>query len=274
MVDGQPLQLPPTAIFAGETSFMSILSANTSSQSARLVRQFQRNNAQVSRVLERLSTGKRINRPSDDPIGFVAAEQLRGDLIDLQAESRAASATRFRIQQQQSAQSQIQNVLNDLRGSLVSAADGFNSPAQSEAIQIEVGASLDAIDLIANRVKGVQGSASLAELREGGDADVINGDVAQVANLVEQSITNVNSARAAAAAYQRTQDTFDQLRQDQIAITTQAISQIEDADFAVEASNLVQGQILSQAAVAALSLATGEQAEVISEILESLDQQA
>ncbi len=235
---------------------------------------FERSNDQVSRALERLSTGKRINRASDDPAGFVAAEELRGDLVELQAESKVASRSKFGVRQRESALSEIQNVLNSVRGNLVAAADGLNSDAQSRALQLEIDASLDAIDRIADRVEGVGSSASLNDLRQGGSANVLDGDVAAAAELVDAKLSDISSARAAIGAYERTQDVFDRIREDQIVITAQTLSQIEDADFVTEATNLVQGQILSKAAIAALAFSTREQVEQIESLLEGLDEQA
>lgn len=149
---------------------MSTISTNSFSSGGRLLQQVDRNGDKVSRALGRLSTGKRINRVSDDPAGFVAAEGLRGDLVELRAEHKVANASKFRVRQRESALGQVQNVLNDVRGNLVTAADGLNSDAQKYALQLEIDASLDAIDQIASTVEGVANSADLSALRQGGSA--------------------------------------------------------------------------------------------------------
>lgn len=253
---------------------MSTISPNSFGNSGRLFQLFQRSNEQVSQSLERLSTGKRINRASDDPSGFVAAEGLRGDLVELRAQAKVSSASKFQVRQRESSLSQIQTVLTDVRGSLVTAADGLNSDAQSQAIQLEIDASLDAIDQIADDIEGVAGSAALSALRAGGAANVVDGDVAAAAELVDAKLSDISTARAAAGAYERTQEALDRVREDQEVITAQALSQIEDADFVEEATNLVQGQILSKAAIAALAFSNREQAEMIDELLGSLDTEA
>jgi flagellar hook-associated protein 3 FlgL len=56
-----------------------------------LVRNYARNHERVGVSVEQLSTGKRINRPSDDPAGFVAAEEIRRELQELEAQGRAAT---------------------------------------------------------------------------------------------------------------------------------------------------------------------------------------
>ena len=61
---------------------------------------------------------------------------------------------------------------------------------------------------------------------------------------------------------------FEQLYQDQIVITSEALSQIEDTDFAVETANLVQSQVLSQGAMAALQYANRTHIDQISQLLD------
>jgi len=250
---------------------VSTISTHSVGHRGQLLQQYQRSNDQVSQALERLSTGKRINRPGDDPAGFIAAENLRGDIIDLRAESRAVSRNRFRVRHQESALSEIQRTLSSVRGNLVTAADGLNSAAQTRAIQQQIDASLDAIDLIAGRVEGVNDSSPLSELREGGTASVIDGDIAVATELVDGKLIHLSRSRAAAGAYERTEEIFQQLREDQIVINTEALSEIEDADFAAETSNLVQGQILSEASITALAFANRESLEQIEELLDGLE---
>lgn len=249
---------------------MTRITPNSPGVSNTLLNQHRRNTEQVADSIERLSTGKRINRPSDDPAGFVAAENLKGDIIDLQAESRAAKTNRFRVRQRESALSEIQRTLNRVRGKLVSAADSFNTPAQQSAIQSEIDASLDAVDLVASRVEGVRDSSDLKELRAGGTANVIDGNIAAAADLVEGKLEAISSSRAAAGAYLKNDDIFEQLRSDQIVISKEALSHIEDTDFAQETSRLVEGQILSEASIQALAYANRESIEQIEELLEDL----
>jgi len=236
------------------------------------VRQYQRNSDRVSKSLEQLSTGKRINRPSDDPAGFIAAEGLRGDIVVLSAESRAAESQRFNVRQEQSQLGNVQQLLNEVRGQLVGAADGTLSPQQRKNIQQGIDASLDAIDRILGP-KNVR--HALNELRSGGKANVVDGDIEAAAQLVESELRSVGQARVAAAAYEKYQiDLPQQLRQDQIIIVQQTLSQIEDTDFAKAASELVQGQILSEAALIALAYANREQSALLQTLLRSFSEEA
>jgi len=252
---------------------MTYVGQSSRSTSQRLLNQFQRNNSQVSQSLERLSTGKRINQPKDDPAGFVAAEQLRGDIVVLEAEQKAEKSERFQVRQRESALSNIQNVLTSVRGSLVSAADGSLPASAKRAMQQEIDASLDAIDLIATRTEGVADSENLSALREGNSANVVNGDVAKATQLVEGQLGSISGQRAAIGAYEKYQiEVFSELRQDQIVINRETLSQIEDADFAAESAELMSGRILSDASIAALTYSQREQVEQLEELLESIEE--
>ncbi len=251
---------------------MISIGINSSGGFGQLFNQYERTNSLISQSLERLSTGKRINRASDDPAGLIAATGLQGDLVELRAQSRVADAERQQLHRRESALSGIQRILTEVRGSLVAAADGFNSDSQNKAIQQEINASLDAIDRIANDATGVSDSAPLVELREGGTANVVDGDIGAATELIEKKLASLGSARAAIGAYERAHvDTFERIREDQTVIAAQTLSQIEDADFAAESSNFVKGKILSEAAIAALAFSNREQAQQMKTLLEGLE---
>ena len=252
---------------------MTFVGQSSRSTGQRLLNQYQKNNDRVSQSIERLSTGKRINRPKDDPAGFVAAEQIWGDIVVLEAEQKAVNSERFQIHQRESALSNIQNVLTSVRGTLVSAADGTLPASAKRAMQQEIDASLDAIDLIAARTEGVADSENLSALREGNSANVVNGDVAMATQLVEGQLRSIGGQRAAIVAYEKYEiDVFSELREDQIVINRETLSQIEDTDFAAESAELVSGRILSEASIAALAYSQREQVEQLEELLESIDE--
>ena len=60
------------------------LRINTNVSSIRALRNLRANDRNQARSLERLSTGLRINRGSDDPSGLVISEQLRSQVAALQ----------------------------------------------------------------------------------------------------------------------------------------------------------------------------------------------
>ena len=107
-------------------------------------------NEDLQTSLTRLSTGLRINSGSDDPAGLIASETLRSEVTSL---SKAISNTRRAsqiISTADSALGQVSNLLNDIRGLVVEAAnDGALSDEEVAANQLQIDSSLEAINRIA-----------------------------------------------------------------------------------------------------------------------------
>ena len=60
---------------------MSRINTNVSAMQA--IRQLKNNQADLTKSLERLSSGLRINRGADDPAGLIASESLRAEIRGL-----------------------------------------------------------------------------------------------------------------------------------------------------------------------------------------------
>ncbi len=181
---------------------------------SQFVRNFGRNNERVAVAVEQLSTGKRINRPSDDPTGFVAAEAIRGELIDLRSEQKAATYRRVNFSRQQ-------------------ARDTYSRPVakQTQPANVEQPINVDPSE--------------------------------DLLDTSEQAIPADSSGRI--------DQIFDHFREDKIIVLTEALSQIEDTDFAVATAELVQGQILSRASMAALAYANQQATDQMTILMSELD---
>ena len=225
------------------------LSIATGSNQTSLLNNNARANRWVNQATERLSTGKRINHAFDDPAGLIGAEQLRGDLIEISAQSRSRTTERGQLRVQQSGRQIASDVLQDLRGLAMQASGGTSSPEEQQAVQLQIDASLDGLDLL-GQATGFSLPASLSELRSGGSANVADGNVDEAIAILEEQIATVNLASAAAGAYEKyTLDVDQRLAEDKAVATAASLSEIEDADYARESSNLVIGQILLEATI-------------------------
>ncbi len=243
---------------------MPITAAPSAGQSQFLRNQVAKNNAQTGKSLERLSTGKRINRPSDDPAGFIAAEQLRGELIDIRAELKGYDNQRFSLSEQGSRLATLQEELIEVRAAVVEASDGLLSDDQRVALQEEIDAAFDTLGSLQATVD----ETLVTELSSGGEANLVNGDTSQAAVLVEAEQASVSRQRAAVGAQQQQLDVYEQIAQDKEVIVTEALSQIEDADFAEETANLATAQLLTQAAQTALVYSQQTHADMIGDLLD------
>jgi flagellin-like hook-associated protein FlgL len=101
--------------------------------------------------LQRLSTGFRINSGKDDPAGLIASEVLRSEIKGIQQGITNTERANMMIATADSAMNEISNLLNDIRGLISEAANtGAMSDAMIDANQMQVDASLEAIDRIAS----------------------------------------------------------------------------------------------------------------------------
>lgn len=127
---------------------MSRINTNISSMVAQ--KNLSKSNSSLQTSLSRLSTGLRINSGKDDPAGLISSELLRRDVTTVgKAIKNNERAGQF-IATADSALSQVSNLLNDVRGLVTEAANtGAMSDEQVAANQLQVDASLEAIDRIA-----------------------------------------------------------------------------------------------------------------------------
>lgn len=120
-----------------------------------------KNISELTGILERLSTGLRINSGKDDPAGMIASELLKSDIT---ATNKAISNTQRAnnvIAIADSALGQINNLLIDIKGLVVEGANtGAMNADQIAANQLQIDASLDAIDRVA-KMTNYQGQSLL-----------------------------------------------------------------------------------------------------------------
>ena len=127
---------------------MSRINTNVSSLFAQ--KTLARTNDQLNTAMSRLSSGLRINTAADDPAGLIASEVLRSDMTAVSKAITNTDRADQLIQTADSALGQVSNLLNDIRGLVVEAANsGALSTEQIAANQLQVDSSLEAIDRIA-----------------------------------------------------------------------------------------------------------------------------
>jgi flagellin len=116
-------------------------------------RQLQFNNLELDKSMEKLSSGQRINRASDDAAGLAISEKMRAQVRGLhQADRNAQDGISF-IQTAEGYLGQTQAVLQRLRELAVQAANGTYTAEDRMQIQVELSALVDEIDRIASHAQ-------------------------------------------------------------------------------------------------------------------------
>ena len=109
------------------------------------------NNDQLNVSLERLSTGIRINRGSDDPAGLIASENLRKQIKGTESALKNAERAINIIGTAEGALDEVSGMLTELQQLVLESANvGGMSDEEITANQLQADSILNTIDRIAN----------------------------------------------------------------------------------------------------------------------------
>ncbi len=172
------------------------LRINTNVTAVRALRNLRINDRNQAGSLERLSTGLRIVRASDDPSGLVISEQLRNQISSLNQAVDNSQAAANLISTADAALGELSDLLIQIRDSVTFALNtGPSSPEQVQAEQDAVDQAISAIDRIANTTRFA-------------DTQLLNGNravevLAQSSELNELNVRSISfGAGATSATYQ------------------------------------------------------------------------
>jgi len=131
-------------------------------------RQMGINNSNISKSLEKLSSGLGINRAADNAAGLAISEKMRGQISGLNQASKNAQDGISLIQTAEGALNETHSILQRMRELSVQSANGtYQDDVDRENIQKEVDALKSEIDRIAssthyNNIQLLDGSLSTA----------------------------------------------------------------------------------------------------------------
>jgi len=247
----------------------------------------------ISKSLEKLSSGLRINRAGDDASGLAVSEKMRSQIRGLnQAERNIQNGVSF-IQATEGYLQETQDILGRIRELAVQSANGIYSDEDRMMIQVEISQLVDEVNRIAShaqfngmnmltgafaqdsavgRVMQLQVGANMDQnkqifvgtmtatalgLTDGQDG--ISIENVEKANLtigsLDSALQKVSRQRADLGAYQ---NRFEIAAQG-VAIASEnlqaAESRIRDVNMASEMVTFTRDSILSQAGVAMLAQA-------------------
>ncbi len=248
---------------------------------------------QMSKSLEKLSSGFRINRAADDAAGLAISEKLRGQVAGLNKASENAQNGISLIQTAEGALNESHSILQRMRELTVQAANDTNTAEDRGFIQLEVDELVAELDRISSTTQfngqnlldgtGGAGADGVFNLQVGANAgqrvavtigladsatlgvdalDLTDPD-ASLASL-DTAIATVSGERASLGAVQnRLEHTVANLN---VASENLAASEsrIRDTDMAKEMMAFTRSQILSQAGTAMLAQANQASQGVLS----------
>ena len=245
----------------------------------------------LSKSLEKLSSGLRINRASDDAAGLSISETMRGQIAVLaQAEKNAQDGISM-INTAEGALNEVASILQRMRELAVQSANGTLTTSDHAATNAEYQSLMSEINNITsyttfNGYQMLQASATTFTFQIGSNkgqtlAVGINGmsangltinttatttqTAAQNAlTFLDTAIARVSTIRSAlGAASNRLEHTINSVGVSRENIAA-AESRIRDVDMADEMSTLTRNQILMQSSTAMLAQANAQPQSVLS----------
>lgn len=273
---------------------MPVIATNTSSNSALVY--LNRNSDDQSKSLAKLSSGSRIVVASDDAAGLAVASRLKADVTTLNQSSRNAVQAQSVLKTADGGLARIGDILQRMKslaaqavsGSVDTVARGFID-AEYQQLIAEIDATVTTTTF--NGTGLLDGSLTDADddYLVGTDSvnDLLETDLTTI--LADSTTLTVNgtdvttnaNAQAAATAIDAAIDTISDYRSSvgaqisrfeyradyidtAIENLSAATSVIMDTDIAAEQSNLVSKQVMTEAAIAALSQANQMKSSLLS----------
>lgn len=255
------------------------------------------NQNSLTKAMERLSTGKRINSAGDDAAGLAIASKFTAQIRGLNQAVRNANDAISMIQTAEGATNEISNMLQRMRELAIQSASDTNSTTDRSSLHAEFIALRDEINRVAvttqwngfNVLDGTTGSGGTVSFQIGPNSSANNSVSATFSNfatsgllsgIASSTIASQTGASSAIDATLTAINTIDQKRGDMGAlinrfqytianltnISTNASvsrSRIQDTDYAIETSNLARAQIIQQAATAMLAQANQQPQTVL-----------
>ncbi|HMM19545.1 MAG TPA: flagellin [Selenomonadales bacterium] len=237
-------------------------------------------NSSVSKSLEKLASGKRINKAADDAAGLAISEKMISQINGLNQASSNAQDGISLIQTAEGALNETSAILQRMRQLAVQSANGTNTDEDRGQIDLEFQQLISEVDRIASTTQfntksllagsafrfqiGANANQTVSITIAKGDAatltidglDVTTSATADAAiTALDTALSTVSSSRANLGAMQnRLEHTVNNLNVASENLTA-ANSRIRDVDMAKEMASFTKTQILVQSGTAMLAQA-------------------
>ena len=260
------------------------LSIFTSASSMASTNALNKSNNLLSTAMERLGPGKRINSAADDAAGLQIATRLQGQTNGMTVAQRNISDATAMLQTAEGAFDEVSNIMYRMKDLATQAANDTNSADDRTAIGAEMTELKSELNNIMNNTKyagdnlfgasgkladtmnfqigsstdeklavDVSGELAKIDVSGGLSIDVSDFDKSQATiSGLEAAIANVGSMRSALGAninrLGHTAANLANMKDN----TDLALSNIQDADYATEASTMTRNQLLVQTSMSML----------------------
>lgn len=265
------------------------LSIFTSGSSMASINALNKSNSMLSTAMERLGTGKRINSAADDAAGLQIASRLQGQSNGMAVAQRNISDATAMLQTAEGAFDEVSNIMYRMKDLATQAANDTNTTKDREAIGSELGELQKELDNIMGNTSyggeklfdGANGKLSKEmNFQIGSSADEkmsvnLSGALATTASGISNistALAGIDTASGAQALMKTLETSLESVGSMRSSLganinrlghtaanlanmkdnTELALGNIQDADFASEASSMTRNQMLAQTSMSML----------------------
>ena len=269
---------------------MPVINTNVASHFAR--NNFNRVEREMDVSIQRLSSGLRVNRAADDAAGSAIIGRMDSQINGLNMNIRNIKDGQSYINTMEGAMAEISNILQRMRELSVQAANGVATATDNGYLKLEMDQLVAEIEAIADdtRFNDVTVLSSGGTVSFYTDIDVkgtevvivtadmhvsvlgVTADAVSIAtqSMAQSAIANIDSAiaivdnrRAQLGAVANRMDHIVDNLSNVVAETASAKSRIQDADYAIETTQLTRNTVLSQAATSMVAQANAAKNSIL-----------
>ena len=250
--------------------------------------------AMLAKAQERLSSGLRINSAADDAAGQAIANRMSAQITGMQQAQRNTNDGISLAQTMEGGLNQISDNLQRIRELATQAANDTNTKEDRDSIKLEIDQRVAEITRVAeatsfNGTKLLNDSTVTLNIQVGANTatgvDKLAIDLTDATasglgvgaltvdtfsnaqttiDAVDAALQTIDDSRATlGATINRFESVLENLTTD-VTNLSEARSRIQDADYAVEVSNMTRAQILQQAGTSMLAQANQTPQSVLS----------
>ncbi len=256
----------------------------------------------LTKDVEKLSSGMRINKAGDDASGLAVSEKMRSQIQGLRQAERNTEDGMSMIQTAEGYLTEVQEILQRVRVLAVQAANGIYTNEDRQLIQVEVSELVDEIDRIAsqaefNKMKLLTGSfarlrpsasmwfhmgpnmhqrervfietmtTAALQLRNATTLTFISistpGKANAVIGIADDALRQISKQRADLGAYYNRLEHAAKGLMNAYENVQASESRIRDTDMAEQMTSFLRYQILNQAATSMLAQANAKSRGVL-----------
>jgi len=235
---------------------------NSNAESLNNLRALQESREKMKTSMEKLSSGLKINRASNDPSGLIISEKMRSQIATIEQKLENIDQTDNKLTTAEGNLDTLQNGLHEMRKvALAAANEGGNSQAAQDSYQQSLNDAAKGYNTTRENAafgsqKLLDGSTGLAaNIKPLANLDISTAEKAQEAvSLIDEKINEIAEIRSEIGSTQKNDLAASRNNlQTELLNLTASESTVRDTDMAREYTNMVTAEMQLKAGIAMMA---------------------